>query len=104
MKVLVREEFDVFELFVYDSEALRSLCPHAVAEAINERLEDWEVRPPDGLDRCTLVSTICEKERYTDRYYTADQVRVAFPVDAVEQLEELNGMDFDLSPEADSGD
>jgi hypothetical protein len=98
MKMEAREEFDVFELFVHDNEAILALDTHAVADAINERLDDWRVYPPDSLSRFTLYAANDEEERYTERYYSVEQVRDALPSDAVQQLEDINETELDISP------
>jgi len=100
MKVTVKEEFDLFELFVHDTEAIHALCPYEVAEAINEHLceSGWKVSPPESLSRFTLFSIDDEEEGYLERYYTAQQVKDAFPPEVVEALEEINELEFDLSP------
>ena len=99
MKVKVSEEFNVFELFVHDNEAIHAIDQDAVAEAINERISEtgWTVYPPDGLDRFTLRSED-EDQAFTERCYTIDQVKAYLPVDAVEALEEIDLLEFDLSP------
>lgn len=98
MKVKVSEDFSVFELFVHDNEVSGGVCPHSLAHAINEELVDsgWRVRPPDSLDRFTLAASDHE-EYFTERCYTTDQVKDYLPSDAVEALEELDGMELDLS-------
>ena len=103
MKVTVKEEFDVFELFVHDTEAIHALCPYAVAEAINEHLLDvgYRVCPPESLSRFTLFGANDEEESYMERYFTVQQVKDAFPDEVVEMLEELNELEFDLSPKQD---
>lgn len=98
MKVKVTDEINVFELFVHDNEALGAIDPHSMAEAINEHMLDsgWRVRPPDGLDRFTLQAADHE-EYFTERCYSAEQVKSYLPFEAVEALEEINDMEFDLS-------
>jgi hypothetical protein len=105
MKVKVQEEFNVFELFVHDNEALYAVDAYNVAEAINEHLIDlgWKVYPPDGLDRFVLVNANDENERYSERYYSTEQVMVELPQDAIEQLEAINELDLDLSLRAAPG-
>lgn len=99
MKVKVEEEFDVFELFVHDNEAVHAIDAYEIAEAINEHLIDsgWRARPPEGLDRFTLAA--CNHEEYlTERLYSVEQVKGYLPSEAVDALEEINGLDLDLSP------
>ncbi len=97
MKVTVAEDFNIFELFVHDNEAIQAVCPYALAEAINEHLVDWQVMAPESLDRFTLFSTDDEDERYIERYYSVQQVKDALPAEAVEQLEAINDMELNLS-------
>lgn len=101
MKVKVSEEFNVFELFVHDNEALGSIDAASLAWAINEQILDsgWRVRPPEGLDRFTLVA-VNDEEYFTERCYSIDQVKDYLPPDAVETLEELDDMELDLSSKA----
>lgn len=100
MKVKVSEEFDVFELFVHDNEAVHAVCPYELAEAINEHLIDigYKVCPPESLERFTLFNANDEEESYLERYYSVQQVKDELPDDVVEQLDIINGMSFDLSP------
>lgn len=100
MKVKVHEEFNVFELFVHDNEALHAVCPAELAEAINEHLlsEGWRVYPPDGLGlRFTLYNDNDGGEKYTERYYSVDQVKSALPAEAIEALEAINDLELDIS-------
>jgi len=99
MKVKVREEFNIFELFVHDNEALHAVDAGNIAEAINEHLIDlgWKVYPPDGTDRFILVNADDESECYSERYYSAEQVRLDLPQEAIDQLEAINDLDLDLS-------
>jgi len=103
MKIKVKEEFDVFELFVHENEAVNALCPYALVEAINEHLIDagWRVCPPESLDRFTLWSANDDEEGYIERYFNIQQVKDALPVEAAELLEEINEMSLDLSPKQD---
>lgn len=98
MKVKVSEEFNIFELFVHDNEALGGVDASSLAWAINEELVDsgWRVRPPEGLDRFTLAAANHE-EYFTERCYTIDQVKDYLPTEAVDALEEINQMEIDLS-------
>lgn len=102
MKVKVKEEFNVFELFVHDNEAVHAICSYELAEAINELLIDsgWRVCPPESLDRFTLWSTNDDEEGYIDRYFNLQQVKESLPVEVVELLEEIDEMSFDLSPDS----
>ena len=102
MKVKVSEEFDIFELFVHDNEAIHALDPHEVAEAINEHLLDvgYKVIPPESLYRFTVWNANDDEESYIERYYTIQQVKDALPSDVVDALDEINEMSFDLSPKA----
>ena len=105
MKVKVTEEFDVFELFVHDNEAIHALDTYEVAEAINEHLIEigFKVEPPESLTRFTVWNANDEEESYIERYFTVQQVKDALPSEVVEALEEINEMSFDLSPKS-SGD
>ena len=98
MKVKVKEEFNIFELFVHDNAAVHAICPYELAEAINEHLDDWRVCPPESLSRFTVFATNDEEESYIERYYSVEQVKTELPSDLIDQLEELNALEFDLSP------
>lgn len=98
MKITVKEEFNIFELFVHDNEAIHAICPYELAEAINEHLDDWRVCPPESLSRFTVFATYDEEESYMERYYTVQQVKAELPSDLIDRLEEINKLDLDLSP------
>jgi hypothetical protein len=102
VKVKIKEEFNVFELFIHENEAMKSICPYALADAINEHLIDvgYKVCPPESLERFTLFNADDEEEGYIDRYYTVQQVKDVFPTEVVEALEGLNETEIDLSPGA----
>ena len=98
MKITVKEEFNIFELFVHDNEAIHAICPYELAEAINEHLDDWRVCPPESLSRFTVFATYDEEESYMERYNTVQQVKAELPSDLIDRLEEINKLDLDLSP------
>jgi dienelactone hydrolase len=100
MNVKVLEEFNVFELFVHDNEAIHAICPYELAEAITEHLIDagYKVVPPESLDRFTLFNANDEEESYIERYYSIQQVKDELPDDVVQLLEDINGLELDLSP------
>jgi hypothetical protein len=97
MKIKVQEEFNIFELFVYDNEMSHGIDLYRLAEAINNLLYRWTVSPPESLERFILFSSD-EEEYFMERYYNVQQVKNELPDDAINQLEDINKMEFDLSP------
>ena len=100
MKIKVQEEFNVFELFVHDNEAICAIDAYELAENLNEHLDEigYKVVPPESLDRFTLFNANDEEENYIERYYSVQQVKNELPNEAVARLEAINEMELDLSP------
>lgn len=100
MKIKVQEEFNIFELFVQDNEAIHAVDAYALAESLNEHLDEigYKVIPPEGLDRFTLFNANDEEESYIERYYSVQQVKNELPDEVVDQLKSIDEMQLDLSP------
>jgi hypothetical protein len=97
MRIKVKEEFNIFELFVHDNDMTHGIDLYKVADVINDLLYRWVVSPPESLERFILFSSD-EEEYFMDRYYNVQQVKSELPDDAIKQLEAIDAMEFDLSP------